>query len=137
MHRRRISIAVAVSTLAVLALAGAVTAATDRSASPHLSGSWSGKYGGAVSGTFTLTWTQSARGRLTGAIKLSRPAGTYPITGSVNRAAIKFGAVGVGATYTGSASASGLKMSGTWKSGPGGGSWSAHKLLTVVKIKLP
>ena len=137
MHRRRISIAVAVSTLAVLALAGAVTAGTDRSASPHLSGSWSGKYSGAVTGTFTLTWTQNARGRLTGAIKLSRPAGSYPITGSVSGGTIKFGAVGVGATYTGSASASGLKMSGHWKSGPGGGSWSAHKLLTVVKIKLP
>jgi len=137
MHRRRISVAVAVSTLAVLALAGAVTAGTDRSASPHLSGSWSGKYSGAVTGTFTLTWTQNARGRLTGAIKLSRPAGSYPITGSVSGGTIKFGAVGVGATYTGSASASGLKMSGHWKSGPGGGSWSAHKLLTVVKIKLP
>jgi hypothetical protein len=137
MHRRRIPIAAAVSTLALLALAGGVTAATNRSATPHLSGSWSGKYGGAVSGTFTLTWTQTARGRLTGAIKLSKPAGTYPITGSVTRGAIKFGAVGVGATYTGSASASGLKMSGNWKSGPGGGTWSAHKLLTVTKIKLP
>jgi hypothetical protein len=137
MHRRRISIAAAVSTLAVLALAGGVMAAATRSATPHLSGSWSGKYSGAVSGTFTLTWTQTARGKLTGAIKLSRPAGKYPITGSVSRGKIKFGAVGVGATYTGSASASGLKMSGNWQSGPGGGSWSAHKLLTVVKIKLP
>ena len=137
MHRRRIPIAAAVSTLAVLALAGTVTAATHRSAAPHLSGSWAGKYSGAVSGTFTLTWTQSPRGRLTGAIKLSRPAGTYPITGSVSGGTIKFGAVGVGATYTGSASASGLTMSGNWKSGPGGGAWSAHKLLTVVRIKLP
>jgi hypothetical protein len=137
MHRRRIPIAAAVSALALLALAGGVTAATNRGATPHLSGSWSGKYSGAVSGTFTLTWTQNARGRLTGAIKLSKPAGKYPITGSVSRGTIKFGAVGVGATYTGSASASGLKMSGNWKSGPGGGTWNAHKLLTVVKIKLP
>ena len=137
MHRRRISIAAAVSTFAVLALAGGVTAATSRSATPHLSGSWSGKYSGAVSGTFTLTWTQTARGRLTGAINLSKPAGKYPITGSVSGGTIKFGAVGVGATYTGSASASGLKMSGNWKSGPGRGTWSAHKLLSVVKIKLP
>ena len=136
MHRRRIVIAAAVFSIALLALAGGVTAAGSR-ATLHLSGSWSGKYSGYVSGTFTLTWTQNARGKLTGAIKLSRPAGTYPITGSVTRGRIKFGAVGVGATYTGTASASGLKMSGHWASGPGGGTWSAHRLLTVVKIKLP
>ena len=136
MHRRRILLTLAVVTAALLALAGGVTAATSRS-TLHLSGTWSGKYGGAVSGTFTLTWTQNARGKLTGGIKLSRPAGTYPITGHVSGGAIKFGAVGVGAVYTGSVSASGLKMSGSWASGPGGGTWSAHKLLKIVKIKLP
>jgi hypothetical protein len=68
---------------------------------------------------------------------LSAPSGTYGITGAVTRGKIKFGAVKVGAIYNGSVSASGLKMSGTWASGPGGGTWSAHKLLTVVKIKLP
>lgn len=138
MQRRRIPIAVAVSTLALLALAGGVTAATTRSATPKLTGTWSGKYGGAVSGTFTVTWTQNARGKLTGAIKLSRPSGNYPITGHVSAAGIKFGAVGVGATYTGSVSASGLKMSGNWAGGQGvGGTWSAHKLLRVIRIKLP
>ena len=137
MHRRRISIAAAVSILVVLAAAGSVTAAPDRSATPKLGGTWSGKYGGAVTGTFTLTWTQNARGKLTGAIKLSRPAGTYPITGHVTGAGIKFGAVGVGAVYTGTVSALGLKMSGTWASGPGTGTWSAHRLLKIIKIKLP
>jgi hypothetical protein len=137
MHRRRISIAAAVSILVVLAAAGSVTAATRRSTTAHLGGSWSGKYDGAVSGTFTLTWTQNARGKLTGAIKLSRPAGTYPITGHVSGAGIKFGAVGVGAVYTGKVSTLGLKMSGTWASGPGGGTWSAHRLVKIIKIKLP
>ena len=137
MHRRRISIAAAVFIVALLALAGGVTAATGRSATPKLGGTWHGTYGGAVSGTFTLTWTQNARGKLTGAIKLSKPSGNYPITGHVSGGAIQFGAVGVGATYTGSVNAAGLKMSGHWASGRAGGSWSAHKLLTVIKIKLP
>jgi hypothetical protein len=137
MHRRRISIAAAAVTVALLALAGGVAAATTRSATPKLTGTWSGTYGGAVSGSFTVTWTQNARGRLTGAIKLSKPAGRYAITGSVTRAGIKFGAVGVGATYTGKVNAAGLKMSGNWASGKAGGTWSAHKLLRVVKIKLP
>lgn len=137
MHRRRISIAAAVSVLAVLGVAGSVTAATSRSAIPKLGGTWSGKYGGNVSGTFTLTWTQNRRGKLTGAIKLSTPAGNYPINGTVTRSGIKFGAVGVGAVYTGTVNALGLKMSGSWASGRATGTWSAHKLLKVVKIKLP
>lgn len=137
MHRRRTSIAAAVSILAVLAAAGSVTAGTNRSAVHKLGGSWAGKYSGAVTGTFTLTWTQNARGKLTGAIKLSRPAGTYPITGHVTGSGIKFGAVGVGAVYTGTVSSLGLKMSGTWASGPGTGTWSAHRLLKIIKIKLP
>jgi hypothetical protein len=137
MHRRRISVAAAVSILALLTAAGSVTAATSRSTIHHLGGTWSGKYSGAVTGTFTLTWTQNARGKLTGAIKLSRPAGNYPITGHVTKSGIKFGAVGVGAVYTGTVSGLGLSMSGTWASGPGTGTWSAHKLLKIIKIKLP
>jgi hypothetical protein len=43
----------------------------------------------------------------------------------VRGSSIKFGAVTVGATYTGSVK--GKSMSGTWKSGEGGGSWSASK----------
>jgi hypothetical protein len=127
--------AAAVSALALLAL-GAGTTATAGGTTLHLGGSWAGTYSGAVSGKFTLTWTQT-NGRLKGVIKLSAPSGTYGITGAVTRGKIKFGAVKVGAIYNGSVSASGLKMSGTWASGPGGGTWSAHKLLTVVKIKLP
>ena len=137
MQRRRISIAATVSILAVLTVAGSVTAATGRSATAKLGGTWSGKYGGAVTGTFTLTWTQNARGKLTGAIKLSKPSGTYPITGHVSGSGIKFGAVGVGAVYTGTVSALGLNMSGTWASGPGSGTWSAHRLTRIIKIKLP
>jgi hypothetical protein len=127
--------AAALSALALLAL-GVGTSATAGSTTLHLGGSWAGTYSGAVSGKFTLTWTQT-NGRLRGVIKLSQPSGRYGITGSVTRGKIKFGAVKVGAIYSGSVSASGLKMSGTWTSGPGGGTWSAHKLLTVVKIKLP
>jgi len=121
--------------LAVLALLGALVAlswsasshaAQSRShaARPSLAGNWSGRYSGTYSGSFTLTWKQVGK-RLTGTIHLSRPSGSYPITGSVTGTKINFGAVGAGATYTGSWS--GKSMSGQYKSTPGGGSWSAHK----------
>ncbi len=93
-------------------------------ATPNLAGTWSGHYGGATSGTFTLHWRQSGS-TLRGSIKLSNPAGTYPISGNVRGSKISFGAVGVGATYAGTVS--GRSMSGTWKSGNRGGTWSAHK----------
>lgn len=130
--------AAALSGLLLLAL-GAGTSATagnTTNSALHLGGTWVGTYSGAVSGKFTLTWTQT-NGRLKGAIKLSRPSGTYAIGGKIVRGKIQFGVVGVGARYKGSVNAAGLKMSGTWASGQGGGSWSAHKLLTVIKIKLP
>jgi hypothetical protein len=89
-----------------------------------LAGSWSGQYSGPVSGTFTLHWTQSGSS-LTGSITLSSPPGKYGIDGHVNGSAISFGAVGAGATYTGSVR--GTSMSGSWQSSIGGGNWSAHK----------
>jgi hypothetical protein len=89
-----------------------------------LAGTWSGRYSGAFSGTFTLHWTQSGS-ILRGSITLSNPRGKYSISGSAHRSAIKFGAVGVGATYTGSVL--GKSMSGSYKSPQGGGKWSAHK----------
>ena len=92
--------------------------------SSSLAGTWSGQYSGAFSGTFTLTWTQQGS-VLTGSITLSNPSGKYSVGGSVNGTAIKFGAVGAGATYTGKVS--GTSMSGTYNSPKGGGSWSAHK----------
>ena len=78
----------------------------------------------AFSGTFTLRWTLS-RSLLHGSITLSNPRGKYGISGSVKGNAISFGAVGVGATYTGSVS--GKSMSGSYKSPQGGGKWSARK----------
>ena len=110
----------------VAACCGAVGAgAAVTSSQPKLGGTWSGTYSGAYSGTFTLRWRQSGS-RLTGSIKLSRPSGTYPITGSVQGSTIRFGAVGAGATYTGSVA--GRSMSGRYKSGPRGGAWSAHRI---------
>lgn len=88
-----------------------------------LAGKWSGKYSGAYSGTFTLRWTLSGS-RLRGSITL-KPGGTYNITGIVHGSKIAFGAVGAGATYTGSVS--GKSMSGSYKTAKGGGRWSAHK----------
>ena len=104
----------------------AAAAPQDHFSKPHskLAGTWSGRYGGAFSGTFTLHWKQTGT-RLRGSIALSNPGGTYGISGSVHGRAIKFGAVGVGATYTGSVS--GTSMSGTYKSPQGGGTWSAKK----------
>jgi hypothetical protein len=135
MRRSIVSRLVGVTVLVALATAtGAfATATTTRSPTLHLGGSWSGTYSGAYAGKFTLTWKQSPRGGLTGSISLSNPKGKYGITGHVRRSAISFGVVGAGATYTGSATD--FKMSGSFMTPGGGGSWSAHKLLTVVKLK--
>lgn len=125
--RRRIRRVISVLSLAALLAicCGGTTANAGLSSSQaHLAGTWSGKYGGAFSGRFTLRWTQSGS-KLNGSIMLSNPAGKYGITGSVRGSAITFGAVGAGATYTGSVS--GKSMSGRYKSPQGGGTWSAHK----------
>lgn len=113
--------------LAILAVVGVVVCAPALAAPAHdssLAGTWLGQYSGAFSGTFTLHWRQS-HSRLTGSITLSNPGGTYSISGSVHGRAIKFGAVGVGATYTGSVS--GTSMSGSYRTPQGGGTWSAHQ----------
>lgn len=91
-----------------------------------LAGTWSGKYSGAFSGTFTLNWKQSGS-TLSGSITLSKPPGTYTVTGSVSGSAISFGAVSAGAKYSGSVSSKGTSMSGSYTSPMGGGSWSADK----------
>jgi hypothetical protein len=90
-----------------------------------LAGKWKGHYSGAFSGHFTLHWKQTGT-KLSGSITLSSPKGKYGISGSVHHTKIKFGAVGVGATYKGTWK--GSKMSGTWNSPQGGGSWSAQKV---------
>jgi hypothetical protein len=105
-------------------------AATVPSASGSgLSGSWSGHYGGAFQGTFTLNWQQSGS-NLNGSIQLSAPATTLNINGSLTGSSIRFGTVGAfGITYTGSVS--GHSMSGNYTVAAGssssGGSWSASK----------
>lgn len=123
----------AVVALAIAAAALACSAATIDAASASnshaatqskLAGKWKGHYSGAVSGHFTVHWKQTGS-RLHGTITLSRPSGTYGISGSVNRGKIKFGAVSVGARYTGKVR--GNSMSGTWTSPQGGGAWSAVK----------
>jgi hypothetical protein len=124
----RRSVSVVITVLLVGALlgivySGAAVAAPQQGST--LAGTWSGKYSGAFSGTFTLRWTQTGS-RLSGSITLSNPHGRYGIGGSVRRNAIKFGAVGVGAKYTGSVS--GTSMSGSYTSPQGGGKWSAYKI---------
>ncbi len=117
---------------AVLALACSGTALAAATAHHHqhppkskLAGKWTGSYSGAVSGNFTIHWKQTGK-RLHGSITLSKPNGTYNITGSVGKKGkIKFGAVSVGAKYKGKLS--GTTMSGTWTSPQGGGSWNASK----------
>ena len=123
--RRRLPLVLWIA--AVLALCSSATAIAALSASkPKLGGTWSGSYSGAFKGSFTLTWKETGL-KLSGTITLTNPHGTYGISGRVNRKSISFGAVRVGATYTGSVSASGKSMSGHWKSPQGGGSWSARK----------
>jgi hypothetical protein len=131
--RPKIHIAVA-SALLLTAIAASSAIAAVSSSKPHaskhhpkpvsLAGTWSGHYSGAFTGTFTLHWTKSGS-HLNGSITLSYPSGTYGINGSVHGSAIKFGAVGAGATYTGKVS--GKSMSGNYESPKGGGTWSAHK----------
>jgi hypothetical protein len=115
-----------VATLLALACCStALAASAARSATTSkIAGEWKGHYGGAVSGHFTIHWKQTGS-LLHGTIKLSNPGGTYAIDGSVRDGKIKFGAVTVGARYKGKLN--GTTMSGTWTSGEGGGSWSAHK----------
>lgn len=113
-----------VAALAAVYSSTSIAAGTSSSTTPKLAGTWSGKYSGAYSGTFTLRWKQT-RSRLTGSIRLSNPAGTYGITGSVHGTAIAFGAVAAGATYTGSVS--GKSMSGHYQTAVGGGHWNARK----------
>ena len=129
LHHRIVPAVAALSLGALMALCCGSTsiAATSRShaARPSLAGTWSGKYSGAYSGTFTLKWRRTGT-QLSGSIKLSNPSGTYPINGNVTGSKITFGAVGAGATYTGSWA--GTSMSGRYRSANRGGSWSAHKM---------
>ena len=129
-HSLRRSIVLCIAALLAVAWSGAALAAVGAANTqssprgPNLAGKWSGQYGGAYTGTFKLQWKQSGS-TLRGSITLSKPRGTYTVTGSVHGSVIKFGAVSVGATYTGSVS--GKTMSGSYKTPGGGGSWSAHK----------
>jgi hypothetical protein len=112
--------------LIVLQLATTAAATNGRlAAGGSLTGTWSGTYRGAYHGTFTLHWTQVSS-RLTGTIKLSS-VGRTNITGSVRGSTIRFGTVGNASAITYSGSVSGKSMSGTYKTGGVGGTWSAHK----------
>ena len=122
---------VAIAALVAICGTGTALAANSSSSSlgtaqAKLGGKWKGQYSGAVSGHFTIHWKQTGT-KLSGTISLSNPKGNYGIGGSVTNQKIKFGAVGVGATYKGTWK--GSKMSGTWNSPQGGGSWSAHKVV--------
>jgi hypothetical protein len=124
---RLIPVAWLAALLAICCTGTAIAAvSTSKPPAKHtsLAGTWKGTYSGAFSGTFTLHWTEK-KSVLTGSITLSNPSGKYGINGSVHGSAIKFGAVGAGATYTGKVS--GKSMKGTYNSPKGGGTWSAHK----------
>lgn len=134
---KTMSISRRIAALLVLAFCGTVltAASTDAASTTTLAGKWTGRYGGAVSGHFTIHWKQTGS-RLHGNITLSRPSGTYSIGGSVQNGKIKFGAVSVGAKYKGKVR--GTSMSGTWTSPQGGGSWSATKVSGgTQKIRVP
>ncbi len=128
-RRRLVLLTLALSVATVLTVGAGSGVATNGPVSHKtraglLSGTWSGQYSGGYNGTFTLHWTQSGS-KLIGTIKLSQPSGTFSINGTVHGSAISFGAVGAGATYTGSVS--GKSMSGHYQAQPRGGSWSAKK----------
>lgn len=127
--RKRPTAAIVTGVVAVAIIVGqaATTAAATngRPAGRSLTGTWSGTYSGAYHGTFTLHWTQS-NSRLTGTILLSN-VGRTNITGTVRGRTIRFGTVGNATAITYSGSVAGTSMSGTYKAGSAGGSWSAHK----------
>lgn len=104
----------------------ATTPATAAPATSGLSGSWSGEYGGAYSGTFVLNWTQSGSS-LNGKITISAPPSTLKVNGTLTGSTIQFGTVGsLAITYSGSVS--GSTMSGSYTvGGAAGGSWKAKK----------
>jgi hypothetical protein len=123
--RRSPTIRCVVVTVLAVVLCTATAALAASSSTSSLPGTWSGKYSGAYAGTFKLHWTLTGS-KLRGSITLSNPHGSYGITGSVNRGAIKFGTVGAG-VYTGTVF--GNTMSGSYKTPGGGGKWSAHKVI--------
>jgi hypothetical protein len=137
--RRSPTIRLLVVTVLAVALCSSTAALAAVSSSSGLAGTWAGKYSGAYSGTFRLHWTltpsrlRGAPATLRGSITLSNPRGSYRVTGSINRGAIKFGTVGAGATYTGSVFRN--KLGGSYQSPGGGGTWSAHKVIILVRSK--
>ena len=108
--------------------AASMAPSTAAPASAGLSGTWSGRYSGSYQGSFTLTWTQSGS-KLSGTIKISVPASTMSINGTVQGDSISFGTVGsYGITYSGKVS--GSSMAGSYQVSDGQGSsgpWSASK----------
>ena len=123
--RRRLPTLWIAAVLALFCSGTALAAANSHAATrPTLAGTWTGSYSGAVSGHFTIHWKKTGS-RLHGTIALSKPQGTYGISGSVKKGKIKFGAVSVGAKYKGHVR--GTSMSGTWTSPQGSGSWTASK----------
>lgn len=117
------------SALSSLAPPTSIAPVTTTSAAPagvDLSGSWSGKYGGAYIGDFTLNWQQSGA-KLSGNITLTTPPQTLPLNGTVTGNKISFGTVGSEAiTYSGTVS--GNTMSGSYQIGGNpGGNWSANR----------
>jgi hypothetical protein len=97
-----------------------------------LSGKWSGTYSGTLSGTFSLTWRQSGK-NLSGTAVISAFNEPKSVHGTVQGTSLRFGTVGKGAiSYSGSVSASGNSMSGSWKREHDGrtvdrGSWEAAR----------
>jgi hypothetical protein len=115
----------AASTPIVSAPASATAAAT-AAAATGLSGKWSGQYSGAYQGTFALRWRQSGS-NVRGTIKISAPASSFAIRGTVVNGTIRFGTVGsMAITYSGTVS--GNSMSGSYQvGGSPGGPWSASR----------
>ena len=128
--RRRLP-ALWIAALLALACCGTALAATSTHHHPpkpksKLAGKWKGTYSGAVSGHFTIHWTQTGR-KLSGHDQALEPE--RQVRHRRQRAAhkkLKFGAVSVGAKYKGVWNGS-TGMSGTWTSPQGGGNWSASK----------
>lgn len=117
-----------------------------------LTGTWTGHYSGADSGTLTITWQQSgwkerSRGvfdsKLGGSMKLSSPPGTLSVQGAVRTNcptppctvpdAVRFETVSGGPRiiYTGTlqhSPAGGAVLSGRYQTATGRGSWTVSQI---------
>ena len=115
----RLVAALCVAALLAIVCSDVSSAAGTSASNAKLGGTWAGSYSGSYTGTFTIRWRQKSSWCLSRARSRSRVrTGRTASREMFEAPPISFGAVGAGATYTGSVS--GSSMSGHYPTGDGG-----------------